>query len=167
MEKSTKIVIDASVIIKWFIEEHDSEIANQVKEDYQKQIIDLSTPDLLSYEVLNVLRFKPSMGENDLCKVAKDLEDFQLEKFTFEGDTAKKTVKLSLKYGITVYDAAYVSLAAFHKSCFLTADEKLTTKLQKQEKVLLLKTYPKFREKLLKEHDEIKNTSIPNNNSLV
>lgn len=49
MARSTKIVIDASVVIKWFIEEQDSEIANQVKEDYQKQIIDLSTPDLLPF----------------------------------------------------------------------------------------------------------------------
>ena len=153
MARPTKIVIDASVIIKWFIEEQDSEIANQVKEDYQKQIIDLSIPDLLPYEVLNVLRYKPSMGENDLCKVVKDLEDFQLDKFTFEEDVPKKTVKLSLKYGITVYDAAYVSLADKHKYWFLTADKKLTTKIQEQERVLLLKTYHKFRETLLAKQD--------------
>lgn len=162
MARPTKIVIDASVIIKWFIKEQDSEIANQVKEDYQKQIIDLSIPDLLPYEVLNVLRYKPSMGENDLCKVVKDLDDFQLDKFTFDDDIPKKTISLSLKYGITVYEAVYLSLAAKHKYWFLTADEKLTTKLQEQEKVLLLKAYPEFRENLLAELEQITNTSISN-----
>lgn len=106
------------------------------------------------------------MGENDLCKVARDLDDFQLDKFTFEDDVPKKTVKLSLKYGITVYDAVYVSLADKHKYWLLTADEKLTTKIQEQEKVLLLKAYPEFRANLLVEQEQITDISVANKDSL-
>lgn len=159
MEKTAQIVVDASVAIKWFIEEHNSEIANQVKEDYQKRVIDITIPDLLAYEVLNVLRYKLSMGEIDLRRIVKDLDDFQLGKASFEGSYSQGTISSSLKHGITVYDAAYASLAEIYGWWFLTADEKLTGRIKGQEKVILLKDYPAFRETLFQEEEEEKMTT--------
>ena len=151
MAGTPQVVADASVIIKWFIDEENTDMAALLKDDYQKRIVYITVPDLLPYEVLNVLRYKPSIGENDLHEVAKDLDGFQLNKVSLETDYCKKTVSLSLKDGITVYDAAYACLAGIRRCWLLTADEKLARKLVDKERVLLLKNYARFRKKLLEE----------------
>ncbi|MHA1169566.1 MAG: type II toxin-antitoxin system VapC family toxin [Candidatus Hodarchaeales archaeon] len=153
METAAQIVVDASVIIKWFVVEEDSKAADLVKDDYQKRIIDIAVPNLLPYEIANVLRYKPSMGENDLLEVMEAIDGFQFNKIPFNGDFAKKTVSSSLKNGITVYDAAYACLAEIKQCWFLTADKKLTMKLKGQEGVLLLEEYSDFRNNLMKKSE--------------
>lgn len=55
-------VIDASVVIKWFIEEKDSAKAVLLKEKHINGKTILIAPDLLIYEVANVLLFSKIFG---------------------------------------------------------------------------------------------------------
>lgn len=52
-------VLDASVIIKWFVVEKDSDKAEKILEQYKAAIIDIIVPDIMIYEVANALRFNP------------------------------------------------------------------------------------------------------------
>ncbi|MBU2559444.1 type II toxin-antitoxin system VapC family toxin, partial [archaeon] len=63
MEGNTKIVVDASVVAKWFLEEVHSEMAEAIRKDYADGLLDLAAPSLLPYEVLNALRYNPDFGK--------------------------------------------------------------------------------------------------------
>lgn len=57
------IVLDASILAKWFLKEGDSGLALDFKEQLTKEKIDIAVPDLALYETLNALRFKKDMPE--------------------------------------------------------------------------------------------------------
>ena len=56
------IVIDASVSVKWFIPEKDTEKAMKLRAKHTEGTINLVAPDLILYEVANTLRFHPTLG---------------------------------------------------------------------------------------------------------
>jgi predicted nucleic acid-binding protein len=60
--RSEKVVIDASVAFKWFVGEKDSLIARRLAEDYGPGLVDLSSVELMPFEVLNALRYAPDTG---------------------------------------------------------------------------------------------------------
>ncbi|MBI5242614.1 MAG: type II toxin-antitoxin system VapC family toxin [Elusimicrobia bacterium] len=51
-------VLDASVALKWFVEESGTARALAFRDDFLAGKIVLASPDLLLYEAANVLRFK-------------------------------------------------------------------------------------------------------------
>ncbi len=55
MARVKKVVVDASVVARWYAEEEWSDIALNVREDYGRGLIDLIVPYLLIYEVSNSL----------------------------------------------------------------------------------------------------------------
>ncbi|NOZ76486.1 MAG: type II toxin-antitoxin system VapC family toxin [Euryarchaeota archaeon] len=126
MEGSEKIVVDASVAVKWFLEEVHSEKAEALLKDYARGLVDLVSPDLMPYEVLNALRYNLDFGKADLEKVASVIEGYQLLLVPFNAGT---TIDMAYDHGITIYDATYVALAKEMGIEFYTADERLLDKL--------------------------------------
>jgi len=59
VERPKKIVVDASVAIRWCNVEQHAQKALAIREDYAKQRIDLVASYLLPYEVGNALRYLP------------------------------------------------------------------------------------------------------------
>jgi predicted nucleic acid-binding protein len=48
MERA-KVVVDASVIVKWFLEEEFSEEALRLRNDYVRRVISIAVPSLLDF----------------------------------------------------------------------------------------------------------------------
>lgn len=124
------VVVDASVITKWFVEERYSNNVLQLRDDYVNRLIDVAAPELLAFEVINSLRYNPEFGENDLKESAGALEKYGLWLFPLLGKLAEKTIENALKYGITVHDSSYLSLAELESKMLYTADEKLLVKVK-------------------------------------
>lgn len=124
------VVVDASVATKWFVEEEHSTNALELRDDYVNGLVDIEAPELMPFEVINALRYNPEFGEEDLKDSAKALERYSLQLFPLLGELAEKTIENALKYGITVYDSAYVSLAELEGKRLYTSDERLITKLK-------------------------------------
>ena len=123
MEKQTKVV-DASVVIKWFLEEINSGKAFEIWQKHSSKEIFLIVPELIFSEVLNSLRYK-KLNEEELKKVNISLWDckFNIEmtsKILFE-----KAIDIALKYNFTIYDSIYIALAQIHETELITADEEL------------------------------------------
>jgi predicted nucleic acid-binding protein len=110
MEREEIVVAEASVVVKWFVHEEHTDDALRLRDDYADRIVDIATPDLMPHEVLNALRYNPGFGENQLVSTARALEKFSLWTLPLEGELAERCVENSLKYGISVYDSAYLSL---------------------------------------------------------
>ncbi|MEM1951674.1 MAG: type II toxin-antitoxin system VapC family toxin [Candidatus Nitrosocaldus sp.] len=129
MEEEKALVIDASVVVKWFNIEplHDKAIA--IRDRYIDGAIDLIAPTLIYYEVANALRYNPRFGIEEVRAAVKALEDLSLTTYEFSMDMASKAVEIAYMYGITVYDAAYVSLAALMDTTLYTADKEVVAKV--------------------------------------
>nr|BAE03231.1 hypothetical conserved protein [uncultured Candidatus Nitrosocaldus sp.] len=128
MEEEKVLVIDASVVVKWFNIEplHDKAIA--IRDAYIDGVIEIIAPTLIYYEVANALRYNPRFGIEEVNAAVKTLEDLSLTTYEFM-DMASKAVEIAYMYGITVYDAAYVSLAALMGAVLYTADREVTAKV--------------------------------------
>jgi predicted nucleic acid-binding protein len=124
------VVVDASAVTKWFVKEDYSADALKIRDDYINRLIDIAAPELLPFEVLNALRYNPEFGEKDLKESAKALTEYSLWLFPTLGKLAEKTIENALKYGLTIYDSSYLSLAELESKTFYTADEKLLAKLK-------------------------------------
>lgn len=123
MEKQKKI-LDASVIVKWFSEEEQSEKAVAIKEEYLLKKVNLAVSEITFLEVLNALKYKKK-NEEELKRVNTNLWGLQLEILKTDEVILKNAIKISLEHNITMYDALYVSLAQFHESPLITADTEL------------------------------------------
>ena len=134
MERA-KVVADASIICKWFVEEDYSREARLLRDAYASGLIDIVVPSLMYYEVLNALKYSGEFGEDELKEVAEVLEDCQLTEFSLKGEVALRAVEIAMRKGLTMYDASYVALAYKLNTVLYTADEKLIGKVGDPERV--------------------------------
>ena len=123
MEKQTKI-IDASIVVKWFVVEENSKKALDIRNDHINGNIKIIVPDLTFIEVLNALKYK-GKTEEDLKEANKDLWDIQLQIIKTTSFTLNKAIEIALKHDITLYDALYISLSTIYGCPLITADKKL------------------------------------------
>jgi len=124
------VVADASVVVKWFVEEEHSDDALRLRDDYVDRLVDIASPDLMPYEVLNALRYSPSFGGDNLIETIRALEKFSLMMLPLEGELAERCVENSLRYGISIYDSAYLSLGVVEDVPVYTADQRLIEKVK-------------------------------------
>ncbi len=123
MERQKK-VIDASVAVKWFLNEENSDKALGLKDSFLRGQIILIAPDLIILEILNALRYN-KQKEGDLIRANRDLFELNLNLTKVSELFLIKAIENSIKYNITIYDALYVTIASIHGSVLITADKKL------------------------------------------
>ena len=120
-------VIDASVLVKFFIPEILSEKAEELNARIMEGDLRLLAPDLIFAEVGNILWKKHRRKELSRAD-AEEIVDAVVS-LPMEIETSRAllpfAVDLGLAYGITAYDALYVSLAKVHETILITADKKL------------------------------------------
>jgi predicted nucleic acid-binding protein len=136
------LILDSSVIAKWFFVENDSDNAIKIKEQFTNNKISISVPLLLYYEINNLLKTavkKYRIDEGDAIKVYKAF--LQLNFVTYSSEfLLQTTIETAIKYDISSYDATYVALSEYLQIQFLTADQKLLNKI-KSKFVIDLKDY--------------------------
>src|SRR3989338_3665351 len=115
-------VIDASIVIKWFIEEKDSDKALLLKNKHINGKIILIAPDILIYEVANVLAFSKMFSSPGLQKCIQDLYDIEIDLINPSPDILLPAIALALDKQISIYDASYLSLAKELDTKLITAD---------------------------------------------
>lgn len=139
MARDQALVVDASVALKWFVDEIDTEKALKVRDRLRDQIVPI-VPSLFFYEIANVLRYKPEFGSTDTKNIIQALNDFQFRVEPFVQGLANLTIELAYQYGITIYDACYIAIGKKNQVDFVTADKKLYSKL-KSERIILLEDW--------------------------
>jgi predicted nucleic acid-binding protein len=129
------LVIDASVLIKFYVPEVLFDRAERLLAKVEKGDIELSAPDLIYPEVGNILWKKNRLKELTHSEV-EEITDAILS-FPLKIEASKPLLPLALDIaiacGITVYDAIYVSLAKVYETAMMTADRKLIDALVKTE----------------------------------
>lgn len=123
----TTFVVDASVVVKWFVPE--------VRSDAARRLLSLphhyAAPDLLFAEIANTIWKKVRRGElapADGRRLVRDVAHAAVETFPCRA-LADDAYDIAVAAGCTVYDALYLALAARLDTRMLTADGRLVAML--------------------------------------
>lgn len=130
MERGKKIVLDASLIVKWFSQEEGTEIALQARDRHISGEITITVPDLLIYEVANALTYNPGFDDGDVKAAVRDIFEMELDLIWPDEELLNKAAEYASEEGITVYDGCYISLAEILGLEFFTADGRLSEKTE-------------------------------------
>ena len=124
------VVLDTSVIVKWFIEEKGSERALLWLEKYIKKEEIILVPSLFFYEIANVLRYNKRLPTNEILNLIEELFHLNLKIEEVTPELIMRGVVLARERNISIYDAIFVVLAKIYQLSFYTADEKLYKKVK-------------------------------------
>ena len=120
------LVIDASIAVKWVVEEDGTPEALALRQKAR-----LIAPELLVAECANILWKKVQRGEllkEEALLAARLLQGAEIEllptRFLFEAAT-----RMSIEIDHPAYDCLYLALAVEKKCQLVTADERLLRKL--------------------------------------
>ncbi|MBS7638533.1 type II toxin-antitoxin system VapC family toxin [Candidatus Bathyarchaeota archaeon] len=141
MERHEDLVLDASVMVKWFSGEEDSEIAVEIRDKHVEGVISIVSPDLALYEVVNALRYNPAFNIEDLKRAVSDLMDIGVDFITPNREILEKSVENAFIYDLSVYDSYYLSLAQIMGLQVVTADEKFFERAKETRIVKILKNF--------------------------
>lgn len=127
MEKQ-KAVADASIIVKWFLEEDYSDRARTMRDSFATGKLALSVPSLLLYETLNALRHSGFYDKEELILAARSLSKYGFDVWEPRGNVYELGALLSSEHNVSIYDASYVALAKQLNTTLYTADSELIQK---------------------------------------
>ncbi|HUD44545.1 MAG TPA: type II toxin-antitoxin system VapC family toxin [Patescibacteria group bacterium] len=127
----TNIILDSSVIAKWFFpSEQDSEIALKIRDLFLSHELSISVPILIYYEINNLLRTatKRLRISKDLAKEAyQGFLDLELVAYSSK-ELMEMALEKAVLLDISSYDASYVVLAEYLQIPLISADQKLVDK---------------------------------------
>lgn len=142
---SDRIVADASVVVKWIIPEDYTEDALRLRDDFLDGKVDVHAPSILLLEIASALRKYYLRGFIDRDRAERALKliaSSEIKLHEIDLEVALKSLKMSLDYDVTVYDATYIALALSLNATMYTADDRLLT----NQKILELKVVKHIRE---------------------
>ncbi|HIJ62590.1 MAG TPA: type II toxin-antitoxin system VapC family toxin [Rhodospirillaceae bacterium] len=119
------LVVDASIGVKWVVDEHDSDDAAALIAGRR-----LIVPGLFWVETANVLAMKARRGELTRAAVTdawRDLADSPLTCVTLSPDTVSSALTLAQDIQHTVYDCIYLAVALNAGCPVVTADRRFAT----------------------------------------
>ena len=137
------VVLDTSVIVKWFFPEEDSEIATNILKAYNAGSIEIFAPVAAAYELTNVLWLKRKIGltRQQAQDILADFYTFELS-LVYHVGMLHRALVLAFQLDIAVYDAVFVALAKALNCDFITADKVLWHKVKNKEpRVKLLSVF--------------------------
>lgn len=124
---AAKIVVDSSVLIKWFKSRNEEFLteARYLLKEVDKRSIQVHVPALLLYEVGNILLLKTRLGTSALDRVLNQLENLPFIIAPPATLLLKRATRLGREFGLTFYDASFLALAVELDCLFITADRHL------------------------------------------
>jgi len=125
----SEIVIDASVVVKWFIEEKDADKARFLRDKFIEGKIELIVPSLLYFEVLNALKYSQLFDQSELSDAGESLENYGFSVITIKNEIREHMIKVAVDHDMSIYDASYFGLSIVLEKILFTADEKIIKKL--------------------------------------
>jgi predicted nucleic acid-binding protein len=119
----TEVVLDASVVLKWFHAEGEQhgEAARRLREQFEAGELRVATPSLLWLEILNVAARSWRWEASRLEALAASLPDLGFELV----DPDPQGIARWAAKGLTAYDAAYVAVAEEAEVALVTDDREI------------------------------------------
>ncbi len=128
-----KLVVDASIAVKWFAEEENTSKAEVILNHILNNKILAFAPELLFYEVGNSLWKSKRFEKERIAASLNSLFDSRIQFQPINAMLSEITIDLMVKYDLTFYDATYGALAQLLQAPLLTANPKDHKKIKEIE----------------------------------
>ena len=127
-----RMVLDASVAVKWLLPEVGSEKARSVFSEWNAGRVELVAPNLLPAEIASALWKKVRRKEADRWHAAQLFWEFQHLNIPLlpAESLVSSALDFAFLYGHPVYDCIYVALAVRERCRLLTADDAIVRKFR-------------------------------------
>ena len=122
---AAKAVVDASVVVKWFIEEEYTTQALKLRDMFANGKIILIGPSLLNFEILNALKYSRIYNKNELKELAVAIGKYGFELHELIGNYSELTAEIAEARDLSIYDASYIALAELNDIDLFSADNKI------------------------------------------
>jgi predicted nucleic acid-binding protein len=123
-----KVVIDASFLLAVLLpDERPQKKFKKILDDYAEGKLEFLAPNLIKYEVTNGIKsavLRKRIDRKIGAELVEILDEFEIKTFT---TNYSRVFQLGLKYKLSAYDAAYLSLAKDKKVELLSLDKKLSS----------------------------------------
>lgn len=135
---SRALVVDASVAVKWYAEEDETEKALRVRDSQFNGSSNLYAPDLIVYEVANALSEHPRITPRSMKSSVESLLELDIDMASPSSDLVIEAARIAVDLGVSVYDATYLALSDYVGASFVTADKRLFKRVKDEFSVFLL-----------------------------
>ena len=136
MARCREIVLDSSVVVKWFSTETKSDEALKFLDSFIEGKVELTISEILICEVGNALRYKPDYDTQKWKTALTQLFNLHMNVTHLNENLTYRTGEIAYVGEITFYDALPIAIAENKKTVCITADEET------QYKKLQPKGYP-------------------------
>lgn len=119
-----KIILDTSVIAKWFKSEEGTPQAIKYLEDFKEKKILIIVPDIVALELANVLYWGAGYKEDKLKEALSSYFQLELQSVPLNQRIIQGAGEMMEKHSISIYDAIFICLAETYRIPLLTADTK-------------------------------------------
>lgn len=125
----TSLLVDTSVLIKWFHSEGESELAEAraIRDSHVRGDVDAHVLDLAVYEVGNVLARALRWGADEVAGQLDDLVAIVGSPLVMSHEWLHEAARLAQAHSLSFYDASWAAAAAALKIPLVSADRRLLT----------------------------------------
>ena len=134
-------LLDSSVLVKWYHDEDEAEIALRLRDGHLREQWELRLADLSLYELANALHFSGNFTPEEIIEHIQSLLAMDLNVYGFDLQALRAALDVCAAKGVSIYDAYLVALAKNENLTFVTADGKLLRKLGTDEAILALRRF--------------------------
>lgn len=122
------LVLDTSVVVKWFLPEKLREQAVSIGLRMLQGKLGIICPDIMLLELANALKYSGRMSPVHISKSIRLITTLGLRMISFHYELLKMSIAIAGRYDIAIYDAYFLSLAEASDSPLVTADSNLIKK---------------------------------------
>ncbi len=124
MARCREIVLDSSVVVKWFSTETKSDEALKLLDSFIQGTVELTISEILICEVGNALRYKPDYDKQKWKTALTQIFNLHMNVTHLNENLTARTGEIAYEGKITFYDALPVAIAENRKTVSITADEE-------------------------------------------
>lgn len=138
-----KIVLDASIGVKWFRYENESntDLANKLLQQQFQNEIEIIVPDLFFFEIINTLLSKKYLNVDDIYSASESLHLMNMKVIFSNKKIIDTSINIADRTKLTFYDSLYISVAISEHALLLTEDKEI---LKYSDKFKFIRSLDKF-----------------------
>lgn len=119
-----KIIVDTSVLVKFFSPDEKDNIADELLNKFSRKQLLLLTVDIGIYELANTLKLSKKAPLQTVYQNISDLLVMEPKIITWSKEIIKNGLILMDKFSLTIYDSIFIAAAEIENIPLLTADYK-------------------------------------------